>query len=261
MTANIPHRGPFQGVLQILRFNWPSYALSASVLIAAPAVLKLFTGRRRRSWVRLGWMGWGGVAWWTIASLVASHWVYDRSPLMRWHWAPPLLLKPPARWVNIHSGLDESTVALRALFPESTGVAFDIFDDGEMSESSIRRARQRPSAVASTSVDHAALPLPDGSADAVFLFFAAHELRAPASRERFFREVARILSPGGRVILAEHLRDAANLAVFGPGFWHFLPRGEWLRVANRSGLRIARELEITPLVHVWSMEKSPRNRG
>ncbi len=103
--------------------------------------------------------------------------------------------------------------------------------------------------------DSAALPLPDASMDAVFLFFAAHELRGPVSREQLFGEVARVLVPGGRLILAEHPRDVANLTVFGPGSFHFLPRREWLRLAFQSGLKIVHELRITPFVRVWSLEK------
>jgi SAM-dependent methyltransferase len=254
MTTKAPDRRSFQGVLQILSFNWPYYAASVCGLIVVAVVSKL--RKWPRSLAALVWIGCGGVAWWTGASLVASHWVYDRSPLMKWSWVSALLAKRPRRWVNIHSGLDESTLALTALFPDSPGMTFDIFDEREMSEHSIRRARKEASAVTATPAHYTALPLSDASIDAVFLFFAAHELRAPVSRERLFGEIARVLAPGGRLILAEHTRDAANLAIFGPGFWHFLPRGEWLRLANLSGLKVDRELTITPLVHIWSLEKS-----
>lgn len=244
-------RSAFHGAIQILRFNWPYYVVSVAVLIAGTAVLKLV------SWPRplevLGWLCCAAVAWWTIASLAASHWVYDRSPLMQWRWVPELLAERPRRWANIHSGLDESTDALRTEFPESYGVTLDIFDRDEMPEMSIHRARQETGTA--IPADHAALPLPDASMDAVFLFFAAHELRKPASRQRLFGEVARILAPGARLILVEHLRDVPNLIMFGPGFRHFLPRGEWQRVTRGAGLSVDRELTITPLVHIWSLRK------
>jgi ubiquinone/menaquinone biosynthesis C-methylase UbiE len=82
----------------------------------------------------------------------------------------------------------------------------------------------------------------------VFLIFAAHELRRAKDREQLFEECARVLRPGGRLILVEHLRDAANTAVFGPGAWHFLPRAEWLRLAAHAGLRPEAERRIAGLV-------------
>jgi SAM-dependent methyltransferase len=254
MSTAAPKRGPFHGVLQIVRFNWPFYLASVSILVIAPFVVRR---ARRASLRKVGWMGWAGVAWWTTASLAASYWVYDSSPLMNWRWVRALLPEPPRRWLNIHAGLDESTLALRALFPESSGLTLDIFDEGAMSESSIRRARLLPSYVQTRAAAYNSLPVADGAVDAAFIFFAAHELRAPLARERFFREVARALAPGGRLLLAEHPRNTANLAAFGPGFWHFLPRSEWIRLARTSGLRIEHELTITPLVHIWSMEKLP----
>src|SRR5258706_1391223 len=128
MMDTVPDRRPFQGLLQILRFKWPYYATSITGLVLAAAVLSL--GTLLRSVVTLGWAVWLVVAWWTIASLAASHVIYDRSPLMKWRWVAGLLPERPLRWANIHSGLDESTLALRSLFRESNGVVLDIFDGG-----------------------------------------------------------------------------------------------------------------------------------
>ncbi|MET8546651.1 hypothetical protein ABZW03_39465, partial [Kitasatospora sp. NPDC004799] len=55
--------------------------------------------------------------------------------------------------------------------------------------------------------------------------------------------------------LVEHLRDAANTAVYGPGAWHFLPRGTWLRHAAEAGLRRAAERRIAGLVTAFAFRK------
>ena len=85
----------------------------------------------------------GLAGFWVAASLVASWIVYDRSPLMRWDWLPRALGFKPDAWINIHSGLDESTPKVRALLGERGGRVFDMFDPGEMTEPSIARARLR----------------------------------------------------------------------------------------------------------------------
>jgi ubiquinone/menaquinone biosynthesis C-methylase UbiE len=100
-----------------------------------------------------------------------------------------------------------------------------------------------------------ALPVGDGWADAVFLLLTAHEIRKAEDRDQFFAEVARILSPGGRVVLVEHLRDTWNAVAFGPGFFHFFSRGEWLRTAARARLRVESERRMTPFVRVFVLGK------
>jgi hypothetical protein len=120
-----------------------------------------------------------------------------------------------------------------------------------MTEPAIARARHQKPVAPGVPARSDALPVDNGWADAVFLLMTAHEIRAPAKREQFFRELARILSVGGKVVVVEHLRDWANAAAFGPGVFHFLPRGEWLRLAAVAGLEVEREQRFTPFVRVF----------
>jgi SAM-dependent methyltransferase len=203
-----------------------------------------------------GWLGVGLAIFWLVASILASWYIYDHSPLCRWAWISPLFQKPPARWANLHAGLDESTPSLRRLFPGTEGGAYDFFDPATMTEPSIRRARAlTPPPELPTLVDYAALPFDDDALDAAFLLFAAHEIREATGRARFFGELGRSLRPGGRVIIAEHLRDLPNFAAFGPGFLHFWPRAEWRRLTRGAGLAVASELSITPFVRVFVLER------
>jgi ubiquinone/menaquinone biosynthesis C-methylase UbiE len=101
-----------------------------------------------------------------------------------------------------------------------------------------------------------ALPLLDNDRDTLFLLFAAHEIRRPERRAKFFAEAARVLANSGQLLLVEHLRDWKNFFVFGPGFLHFYSRKEWLRVAQSAGLTIEREDRLTPLVRCFLMRKA-----
>jgi len=141
-----------------------------------------------------------------------------------------------------------------------------MYDPSEMSEPSIERARRATAEghgpdphVAPLRCDFKALPLSDGDCDTVFLLFAAHEVRNRASREAFFRELHRSLTSGGVVVLVEHLRDVPNFLAFGPGFLHFLPRSEWLRLGVLSGLELEMEARFTPFVRlfVWRKKSHP----
>ena len=125
-----------RGVRQIVRLNWPFYALAFGVLaLAPPLILRLPLPTLVRV-ILFAATALAGV--WVASSLIASWIVYDRSPLMRWEWLPRALGFQPDAWINIHSGLDESTPTVRALLGPS-GRVFDMFDPEEMTEGSIVR--------------------------------------------------------------------------------------------------------------------------
>jgi SAM-dependent methyltransferase len=240
--------GRFDGVRQILRFNWTHYAAAAGAIMVGLVAAVVFTGARPLLLAAAAC-----AAYWPLASLIVSHWVYDRSPLRRWTWiADALRGRPPARWISLHAGVDEATPALRRMFAGADGRVFDIFDPGEMTEPSIARARHLSSAAEpSERADWRNVPVADESVDAAMLLLAAHELRTHGARATLFAEVRRTLRPGGRIVLAEHLRDAANFLAFGPGFLHFHSRVAWLAAAREAGLEVEREFRITPFVAVF----------
>jgi SAM-dependent methyltransferase len=237
-------------VFQIVRFNWPFYAgASAAIALAMPVVAGLPVAAEVRAGLYLAT---GLAAFWILASLAVSWVVYDRSPLMRWGWIPPALGARPSRWINMHAGLDESTPALRRLFPGARGRVFDLFDASEMREPSIARARRLArNEVAAEPVDFRRLPAGSASTDAALLLLAAHELRTHQSRSALFAELHRILAPGGRVIIAEHLRDWPNFLAFGPGALHFHSRRAWIACFDASQFTIAAEFAITPFVRIF----------
>jgi SAM-dependent methyltransferase len=243
-----------QGVLQIARFNWPSYL--AGCLTALASIVAMLTIPLPH-WLRLV-IGAGAAAalFWLVASLVVSHIVYDRSPLRRWAWVRDALGFTPRTWINLHAGLDESTPALRRLFANSSSRVFDFFDAADMTERSILRARRlAQNEIEPERVDFRSLPLADGSIDAAMLLLSAHELRTRDSRVALLRELRRVLAPCGKIILAEHLRDGKNFLAFGPGFLHFFSGREWRACAAAGGLGVEREFPITSFVRVFVLER------
>ncbi len=249
----IPSRRPFEGMANIVRFNWPFFAVSLVVIGAAFAFLAVVWARWTSpfSWILTALISAGilGAAWFLVSSLAASYWIYDRSPLYRWTWLPEM---QPRILVNVHSGFDESSAALHARYPLAEMTVLDFYDPVRAPEPSIARARKlRPPAIPARTIRPDAWPLTDGIVDLVTIVLAAHELRREPDREAFFREVRRVLGIDGRAVLVEHLRDAANFLAFGPGFFHFLPRSKWLQAVAAGGLRIEREFPVTPFIRVF----------
>lgn len=245
----------FAGVIKIVRFNVQFYILSALGIVGAG--LLVASRRLPQSLQFLVLCGAAVALFWTLSSLLVSWYVYDHAGVTRWQWLPSRLLVPPHRWANIHAGFDESTSALRQLFPQTEGSVVDIYDSQQMTEPSIARARRiHPSTQPFRSGKHNALPLSDNDYDAVFLLFAAHEVRAAEQCTDLLRETARSLRETGYVVLVEHLRDWKNFLAFGPGFLHFHSKRNWLRSIRNAGLSVEQESRMTPFVACFVLRRS-----
>ena len=241
------------GVRQIIRFNWPYYMTGpAAGLLATALIIVLPLGRCARMFLYCGVFA---VLWWIAASLAVSWIVYDCSPLMEAEWIVRMIGGIPASWVSIHAGFDEMTPRLQVCFDGARGHSYDIFDPNLMTEASIFRARHL-SEVDARAVDHRRLPAASGSADAVFLLLSAHELRLQSARIDLLREVHRLLTPAGRVVVVEHLRDLSNFIAYGPGFLHFFSRRVWRRAFASAGFAVQDERSITPFVRAFLLRRA-----
>lgn len=246
-------RGPYQGVLQILQFNWRFYLLAA--VAAAGAILALpFLHTPWRIAALIAVMP---ALFWIASSLTVSHYIYDCSPLYDLGWIARTLGRTPKRWINIHCGLDETSELLSAIFPDAERCVVDIYDPQVMTEDSIRIAQGRKNGeVPFVSAQYNALPFDAASFDAVFLIFAAHELRQHDQRLNLFRELVRILASGRDLILVEHSRDIWNFLAFGPGAFHFFSQKAWRKAASEAGLVLQKEFSMTRFVHVYHLQKA-----
>lgn len=250
--STAPMRGRYQGVLQILQFNWRMYLMSA-MGVAAAAIAWHFLPFTGRVVLLLGVVP---AVFWLLASLLVSHYVYDRFPLYDFRWIAKLRTPAPRRWINIHSGWDETSGLLATVLPAEESRVVDLFDPRVMTENSIREAKQKSrSALPAVRGRYDRLPFADDAFDAAFAIFAAHELRRHEQRVDLFREIARILDSSGELMVMEHTRDWRNFLAFGPGFLHFFSRREWRDVAHEAGFTVETELKKTPFVQVFVMRK------
>jgi RimJ/RimL family protein N-acetyltransferase/SAM-dependent methyltransferase len=98
-----------------------------------------------------------------------------------------------------------------------------------------------------TTGDATALALADGAVDGAVARFAIHHVPVP---QRLVDELARVVRPGGRVVLADHVADddpdAAAWAqeierLRDPSHWASLPAGRLRALGERAGLRLDEE--------------------
>ncbi|MEO6323363.1 MAG: class I SAM-dependent methyltransferase [Thermoanaerobaculia bacterium] len=263
-VPNVPHvppvaqRSPYEGALQILRFNWPWYGCAIAITAASLLALWLV---EPGPWIARPLLAAVVLAdFWLVGSLVVSHLVYDRSAIASGAWLDGLLPQQAVSLASFHAGLDEASGHIALRHPEARLRTFDFHDAAAMREPSIARARALQggagAALDSPAISFTHIPLEPGALDAAFVVFAAHELRVDADRLVFFSELRRVLRPGGDLIVVEHLRDAWNFLAFGPGAFHFLPRSTWMSAFGRAGFHVRDERRITPFVALFHLRAS-----
>jgi SAM-dependent methyltransferase len=238
-------RKPLQGLWNVVRFNWHFYliALALALSLTGAAFAAPFAAR--------GFVGLlaGLLLVPVLASLAVSAYIYDFSGLYRLAWLPATL-PANATLLTINAGFDEVSALLQEKYSPYHLIAVDFYNPARHTEVSIRRARRAyPPFPGTRPVDtRSPLPLPSGSVELAIAFLATHEIRDATERAAFFAEIRRVICPGGRVIVTEHLRDPANFLAYTIGFLHFHSRHAWLTTFGTAGLRVEQEIRLTPFV-------------
>jgi ubiquinone/menaquinone biosynthesis C-methylase UbiE len=244
-------RKPFQGVWNIIRFNWHFYVLALGALLLI-LVFSNFIAAPFRVYLHI----FGILVFLsTFISLAVSYYVYDFSGLYELNWIEKS--DKTKQIVNINAGFDETSLLLKIKFPNAELSVFDFYDPEKHTEISIKRAREAyplfPNTIAVATNN---LPLNDNQADQIYLTFAAHEIRDEQERIIFFKELERILKPEGQIFLTEHLRDVPNFLAYNIGFLHFYSKETWIKTFKKANFTIKKEQKITPFISTFTLIKN-----
>jgi SAM-dependent methyltransferase len=248
-----PLRKPLQGVGNIIRFNWHFYVFSIIAIVGLYLLRYLLGEAYQILPVIMMWL----IAFSTLISLAVSMYVYDLSGLYKLNWLNNLPVNAALKLVNINAGFDETSALLQHKYPAASLIVYDFYDPLKHTEVSIKRARQAyPPFKGTVTITTNAIPLPDNYADVILLIFAAHEIRSNEERNQFFIQLNRVLKPGGKLVLMEHLRDWPNFMAYNIGFLHFMSRTAWLNTFNASGFSIDQEIKFTPFITNFVLVKN-----
>jgi SAM-dependent methyltransferase len=246
------NRNPFQGVWNIIRFNWHFYAGSAISLVALWNIAR-FLDATFQTYV---YILIGLITATSLISLGVSFFVYDLSPLYKLPWLDNHFTPEVSTIVNINAGFDETSELLANRFSQAELVVLDFYNPDKHTEISIRRARRAyPPYPDTKTVATGHLPLADSSIDKTFAFLAAHEIREDMERVAFFEELYRITRPGGQVLVTEHLRDIYNFLAYNLGYFHFHSYATWTKTFSQVGFAVSHEIKTTPFITTFILTK------
>jgi ubiquinone/menaquinone biosynthesis C-methylase UbiE len=246
-------RKPFQGVWNIIRFNWHFYILSLGILL----FILLLTNYANEI-ISFYLLLFGLLITLPIfLSLLTSYYVYDLSGLYELHWIDELESDENSKIVNVNAGFDETSALLKHKFKHSELIALDFYDPLKHTEVSIKRARKAYPAYPKTQqVSTTKLPLEDNSIDKIFVIFSAHEIRNETERIAFLNELKRILKPKGEIIITEHLRDVSNFLAYNIGFFHFYSKSIWFKIFKSAELNVQKEEKLTSFISIFTLTKN-----
>lgn len=247
-------RKSFQGVSNIVRFNWPWFAGAAVGLVVAVVIAPQF-GTPLHFVI---WLAAAGALGAMAVSLAVSYYVYDSSGLYELSWIDDLSIdrRNDAVVVNISAGFDETAPILRQKLPNAALHVWDFYDADLHTEASIKRARLAfPPDPQMVQVSTSRLPAEDQSVDLVNLFMSAHEIRDSTEQREFFRELHRILKSDGTVCVIEHLRDLPNFLAYSLGFFHFHSRTSWITAFLAADFAVLEERKHSAFVSTFTLAK------
>jgi len=241
-------RTPFQGVGNIVRFNWPFYVVAGILLIGLMLLQQMLPEMLQI----LVWAGIGFALVTIIISLLVSYYVYDFSDLYQLSW---LKNATKENVLNISAGFDETSELIKLKFPKINLTICDFYDPEKHTEASIKRARKiYPPPANTISVTTHKLPFKDHQFDQTLAILSAHEIREELERILFFRELQRVTKPAGHLYVLEHLRDPYNFIAYTIGFLHFHSKKTWIRTFLKSDLEVQEIRRINPFITLFILK-------
>jgi hypothetical protein len=191
-------RKPFQGITNIVRFNWHFYAISIFVILAIGIALPLLSNLFQL----LATFILFSISATTLISILVSIYVYDLSGLYDFNWMSELQPNKALKIVTINAGFDETSSLIQQKYPNSALTVLDFYDEQIHTEISIKRARKAYPPYPNTKpVTTTKLGLESETVDLCFLIFSAHEIRNNQERALFMNEIKQSLKPNGQLIL------------------------------------------------------------
>ncbi len=244
-------RKPFQGIFNIIRFNWHFYVLPLLIILFTFVINNYYNNDFN---IIINFILSFSLLL-IFISLIVSYYIYDLSDLYKFKWMEELPISENI--LNIHAGFDETSPILEQKFPNTALIIYDFYDAKIHTEISIKRARNiYPPSIKTIKITSKQLPAINNYFDLIFNILSAHEIRNNQERIQYFKEQNRTLKPEGRICVTEHLRDLPNFLAYTIGFFHFHSKNTWEETFREAGLEIEKKIKTTAFITTFILKKN-----
>ena len=259
----------FAGLLQHLYAHWPSYVLLYSGIVAGLLWMGFSLQRGWLSFIPLTLAVLIVATYIWLATVWLAHQIYDRDGLRPYQVLFDMArLRHQDHFVYIELGTRVEAIALSNHLITGHITVIDIYNPQWTPSPALARWRQR---VAPPAPDPrltwlegnnlTLLPLPDNSSSTVILCQVLSELWQEGDRLQLLREVHRILTENGRVLLAERVRSHTHWLVWGPMALTLAPARYWQTLLRQAGFQIRQEQDLKGIIHCFRADKPAAMRS
>ena len=259
--------GEYDGTKRFAQARWPLYLIGygGGMLLAIVAiVLGIFQG-----WLALIPLSLAALmvlAYLSLTSLWAVHLLYDNNDIRNKLFELGRF-RTNDSFVYLDVGLKWLPARMSRRLTTGHIIVIDLYNPLLTPDSNLARAHQQARhpdpdpRISWRDGDISLIPLADGSVSAVVMAEVASEFWQEGDRKMLINEIYRILSPGGRLILAERVRTTSNLLMMGFDGFNLETADYWKTLISKRGFRVSREEHLGDLMHFFRADKPLPDEG
>ena len=252
----------YRGSTRHISANWPIFAVLYGGLVIALFVSGISLQKGWLSFVPLMMASGIILVYFLLTALWAAHQLHDLDGLR-----PHDVLfdmgqvKATDRIVYVDLGLRATPLHLRRRLTTGKIIIVDVYNPQWTTGQTLARARtlapQPPDdpRLVWQNGRFNLLPLPDKSVPFVILDQILSQCWQEGDRLHLLKEANRILTPNGRLLLAERVRTQTNWLVYGPGGARFRPIDYWQEMLQEAGFVVRRHQDLQGLIHCFRADK------
>lgn len=248
--------GRFSGTIGTVYAHWPLYTLAYAGMIAALILIGVGARQGLLSFIPLGVALLLVQSYFLLASLWAAHQLHDVNGIRPHQVLFDMgAIQDTETFVFIDLGTRWPAIELSRRLTTGRVIVVDVYNPQWTTSRALARHRaRRPSPPLDPRLtwrdgDVNLIPLPDGSVPAVILSQVLSEFWQHGDRLALLKEIHRILTPGGRLLLAERVRTQTNWLVTGPAALGLPTAGYWQNLLRQAGYHVQKEKDLLGLVY------------